>query len=110
METFGLSELIARRAQSERLYLEFLRVPTLSAGIYALPAEGVDPQQPHTEDEVYYVVRGRGRLMVGEEDHVVEAGSIVYVQAGVEHRFHTILEDLVILVFFAPPERTGAQG
>lgn len=104
MEAFELDELRAARAQAGRLYLEFLRVPALSMGLYELPAGGVDPQQPHTEDEVYYIVRGAGAIRVGGEDRPVRAGSVVFVGAGVEHRFHTITEDLAILVFFAPAE------
>ncbi len=104
MHAFELSRLVEDLRQSGDRYLEFLRVPSLSAGVYALPAGGVDPQQPHTEDEVYYVVSGRGVIRVGEEDRAVEPGSIVFVKADVAHRFHSIDEDLTLLVFFAPAE------
>jgi mannose-6-phosphate isomerase-like protein (cupin superfamily) len=69
-----------------------------------LPAGARDPQEPHTEDEVYHVVGGKGRIRVGEEDRTVEAGTVVFVEAGVDHRFHSIEEDLTVLVFFAPAE------
>ena len=108
MHAFTLSQLVEERRQSNRLYLEFLRVPSLSVGLYELPAGGVDPQQPHTEDEVYYVVSGQGTIRVGDEDRAVQAGSVVYVAAGVEHRFHSITQDLTILVFFAPAEGSRA--
>ena len=104
MDVYELSELAERRQAAGRLYLEFLRVPTISGGLYEFPAGGTDPQQPHTEDEVYVVMRGRARIQVAAEDREVQAGSIVFVAAGVEHRFHSILEDLTVLVFFAPPE------
>ena len=108
MQQFDLAHLVAARDASERPYLEFLRVPALSVGLYVLPAEGTDPQQPHSEDEVYYVASGRGRILVGTEDRDVGPGAIVYVPAGVEHRFHTIAEELTIVVFFAPAEYTQA--
>ncbi|MBV9231341.1 MAG: cupin domain-containing protein [Chloroflexi bacterium] len=108
MKAFDLAQLLVEHKQANKLYLEFLRVPTLSVGLYKLPADGVDPQQPHTEDEVYYIISGRGSIQVGEEHRTVEAGSVVFVQANVEHRFHTITEDLTILVFFAPAEYTQA--
>ncbi|MFL5731870.1 MAG: cupin domain-containing protein [Chloroflexia bacterium] len=104
MNAFELSQVLGERERSGRSYLEFLRVPSLSMGVYVLPAQGTDPQQPHTEDEVYYVVSGRASILVGDEDRPVEPGSIVFVEAGVEHRFHTIEEDLTVLVFFAPAE------
>jgi len=104
MIAFELANLIAERASSGRLYLEFLRVSSMSMGLYALPAGGVDPQKPHHEDEAYYIVSGRGQIRVGDEDRPVQPGSIVFVAAQVEHRFHSITEDLQILVFFAPAE------
>ena len=104
MQGFELTQLITRRAQSNKLYLEFLKVPDLSMGLYVLPAGGMDPQSPHTEDEVYYVVSGSAKIRVADEDRAVRAGSIVCVAKNVEHRFHSIEEELTVLVFFAPAE------
>ena len=104
MEAFDLTRLISEHDPSEEPYLEFLRAPSLSVGLYVLPAGATDPQQPHTEDEVYHVVSGRGRIQVGAEDRAVEAGTVVFVEAGVDHRFHAIAENLTVLVFFAPAE------
>jgi mannose-6-phosphate isomerase-like protein (cupin superfamily) len=104
MEAFTIQQLIAEQAVRERPYLEFLRNETMSLGIYALPAGGVDPQQPHAEDEVYYIVSGQGQITVGEETQPVQPGSLVFVAAHVPHKFHDITEDLKLLVFFAPPE------
>lgn len=101
-EAFYLLQVIEQRRRSGKSWLEFLRVPALSMGIYSLPAGAEDPQSPHTEDEVYYVVSGRAMLRVGSEDRVAEPGSILFVAANVKHRFHSIEEDLTSLVFFAP--------
>jgi mannose-6-phosphate isomerase-like protein (cupin superfamily) len=103
MDAFEIDAVKAAR-EVGRLYSEFIRVPSLSVGLYSLPAGGADPQSPHSEDEVYYVIRGRGQIRVGGEDRAVEAGSVVFVAADVEHRFHDIAEDMDILVFFAPAE------
>lgn len=108
MDSFTLAELQARRAESGRLYHEFLRVPTMSAGVYELAAGAEDPQQPHTEDELYYVVRGRAQIRVGTEVTPVATDSLIYVAARVEHRFFDIVEDLTVLVFFAPAEYSQA--
>lgn len=104
MQAFDLSQLIAELRRSNKSYLEFLRAPSTSVGLYALPAGGTDPQQPHAEDEVYYVVSGRGAIRVGEDDRAIAPGSILFVKANVEHHFHSIEEDLTLLVFFAPAE------
>jgi mannose-6-phosphate isomerase-like protein (cupin superfamily) len=63
-----------------------------------------DLQQPHTEDEVYYVVRGSGQITVGDEVRDVRTGSVVFVGTGVPHRFHDITEELVLFVAFGPAE------
>ncbi len=104
MEALDLPRLLSGHDFSGEPYLEFLRVPSLSVGLYVLPAGASDPQQPHTEDEVYHVVSGKGHIRVGAEDRAVGAGTVVFVEAGVEHRFHDIEEDLTVLVFFAPAE------
>ena len=104
MQAFELAQLLDQRSRSGKLYWEFLKVPDLSMGVYVLPAEGTDPQSPHTEDEVYYVASGKAQIRVGNEDRPVQAGSVVYVAKGVEHRFYSIKEELAILVFFAPAE------
>jgi mannose-6-phosphate isomerase-like protein (cupin superfamily) len=67
MQAFELTQLISQQKSNGRLYLEFLRVPDLSMGLYVLPAGGMDPQSPHTEDEVYYVVSGKAKIKVGDE-------------------------------------------
>lgn len=110
MEAFELTNLIDQQNETSQDYLEFLRVPALSAGLYMLAAGAVDMQKPHTEDEVYYVLSGRGIIRVGSEEHPVEAGTLIYVKANVEHRFHTITEDLRVLVLFAPAEYSAAQS
>jgi quercetin dioxygenase-like cupin family protein len=99
---FEIGDLLDRRSSSRQAAMEFLRVPSLSLEVYVLPAGGVDGQLPHAQDEVYYIVRGRALFRVEEEDRPVQPGTVLYVRAGVEHRFHTITEELVTLVFFAP--------
>lgn len=101
---FALSEIDRQRAQVGKPYREFLRVASMSAGLYVLVAGATDLQRPHHEDEMYYVVRGRARFLAGSEDREVSAGSVFFVAAEVEHRFYDIAEELAVLVFFAPAE------
>lgn len=105
MQAFELSQLLSESEHTGDVhYAEFLRHPSLSMGVYTLAAGALDPQQPHTEDEVYYIVSGQGSIRVGDEQHLVKAGSVVFVAANEPHRFFNITEDLTILVFFAPAE------
>ena len=55
-------------------------------------------------------MRGRAVIRVADEDRPVGPGSVIYVAATVPHRFHTIEEDLEILVIFAPAQHTGGQS
>src|ERR1041384_5844469 len=110
MQAYELDQVISQRSGTNKLYLEFLKVPDLSMGLYVLPAGGTDPQSPHTEDEVYYVVSGRAQILVAEENRPVQAGSIVYVEKNIAHRFHSIEEELTVLVFFAPAEYSNQKS
>ena len=104
----SLSDINRERASAGKLYREFLRVPVMSAGVYVLKTGATDPQRPHNEDELYYIVRGRARMRIGSgekmEEQSIQEGSIIFVEAHAEHRFFDITEDLEVLVFFAPAE------
>jgi mannose-6-phosphate isomerase-like protein (cupin superfamily) len=101
---FHIDDLSRQRGEHSKFYLEFLRVPAMSAGVYVLPKGATDPQKPHREDEMYYVVRGRARMQIGSDHAEVRAGSVIFVEAEREHRFYDIQEELEVLVFFAPAE------
>ncbi len=109
MDAFELDELVARLETSRHDFAEFFRAQKLSLTIAYWPAGAADDQTPHAEDEVYYVASGRARLRVRDEDRDVGPGSIVYVAADVDHRFHAIEEDLAVLVFWAPPRHSSSQ-
>ena len=111
MDAFETAELVAAQHRpGEQTYVDFLRKEMLSLGMSVWPAGGEDTQQPHTEDEVYVVMAGHGQIRVAGEDRAVKPGSVVYVGAGVEHRFHAVEEDLHVLVFWAPPYRSRADA
>jgi mannose-6-phosphate isomerase-like protein (cupin superfamily) len=97
-----LAAVEADRAESGKLYRQFMSCGSLSVGLYRLAAGADDPQAPHGEDEVYYIVSGRARLTAGDEDMAVAPGSTIFVAREIPHRFHSIEEDLSVLVFFAP--------
>jgi mannose-6-phosphate isomerase-like protein (cupin superfamily) len=103
-ERFVLDEVTRDRQQKGRAYLEFLRKEALSAGLYVLAPNAQDLQKPHAEDEIYYVLAGRARFRAGNKDLPVMPGDLFYVAAGEPHHFHEIVEELRLLVFFAPAE------
>jgi mannose-6-phosphate isomerase-like protein (cupin superfamily) len=106
---FRIDQLTNEQSRRGKPYFEFLRVPAMSAGVYILAAGASDPQKPHHEDELYYVVRGRARMQIGSgaetERAEVTAGSLIFVEAEREHGFYDVSEELEVLVFFAPAEQ-----
>lgn len=97
---FRIDEVIEQQKRLGPPYHEFLRVPSLSLGVYRLPVGAKDLQSPHDEDEVYFVLSGRGRARIEGREQAVEAGSILYVRATAEHSFFEIEEEMTLLVFF----------
>jgi len=83
-------------------YVELFSHGTLSVELYA--PRGQDPQSPHTRDEVYVVVTGRGQFHNGNDRHPFGPGDVLFVPAHVTHRFEEFSDDLVVWVFFYGPE------
>lgn len=80
---------------------------TLSVEIYR--PERVDRQQPHDRDEVYVVLSGSGQFVIGDVRQPFEPGEVLFVPAGVEHRFEDFTDDFATWVFFYGPEG-GERG
>jgi mannose-6-phosphate isomerase-like protein (cupin superfamily) len=99
---FQLEELARRVEGKEAQFVEFLRAPTLSCGVYRLPAGARDMQAPHLEDEIYLVLSGRAKLKIAGQEQEVTAGTILYVRATSEHTFFDIEEDLTLIAVFGP--------
>jgi len=110
MEPIQLDDVIEQLDDEDELFIEFLRRDSMSLEVYRLEAGAADPQDPHTEDEVYYIVSGSARIQIGDETHPVEEGDIVFVEREVEHYFFDIEADLVTLIFFAPPYGSLAEA
>jgi mannose-6-phosphate isomerase-like protein (cupin superfamily) len=83
-------------------YVELFRHGTLSVELYA-PRES-DPQTPHTRDEVYVVVTGRGEFVNDGARQRFGPGDLLFVPALVEHRFENFTGDLAVWVVFYGPE------
>jgi mannose-6-phosphate isomerase-like protein (cupin superfamily) len=75
---------------------------TFEAGLYA--PRGVDDQTPHTRDEAYVVVRGNGQFVCGSSRKAFAPGELLFVPAGVTHRFESFSNDLTVWVIFYGPQ------
>jgi len=110
-QSADLARVAAKASAAAGGYVgEVLKSDLLSVGVYILAAGATDGQKPHAEDEVYYAVRGSATLFAGGVEHPVREGTVLFVPARMEHRFHDIVEELVLVVFWAPPEGTVARG
>lgn len=105
-EAFSLEGLVERANTKKEAYLSFLERDTLSTGLYRLNAGSRDGQGAHGLDEVYYVIEGEATIRAGDEERKVKPGDVVFVAAGVEHRFLMIEKDLSVLVFFSKKPAT----
>ena len=93
---------IMKRSEAQNTnYGVFMRMPSISSGVYTLKKGQTDGQSPHIRDEIYYVIKGKARISVGTETHEVKEGALIFVEAYKEHKFFDISEDLAIVVFFA---------
>jgi mannose-6-phosphate isomerase-like protein (cupin superfamily) len=108
MHAFTLADTMRRLHAAGDPYLELVRVPDLSCGLYVLATGAQDPQQPHTEDEAYVVLAGRARFTAGDETRDCGPGDLIFVPALEPHRFHDITEELRVVVVFGPAEQAHA--
>src|SRR5438067_2224730 len=107
MQSFYSVEEIRKRIRGPIPYGEFLRISTMSCGLYVLQPGEKDFQRPHNEEEIYFVISGAARVKVvvenqPEQDRPIASGDIIFVKAHEQHRFHDVTQELVLLVVFAP--------
>ncbi len=93
---------LEKLAAHDAPFLTLFEHGTLAVEIYK--PEKVDLQQPHTRDEVYVVVSGRGEFINGDTRTTFEPGDFLFVPAGVEHRFENFTDDFSTWVLFYGPE------
>jgi mannose-6-phosphate isomerase-like protein (cupin superfamily) len=87
---------------SDQNFKELFEHGSLVVEIYK--PDKVDLQQPHTRDEIYVIACGSGYFVNGDSREEFEAGEVLFVPAGVEHRFEAFSEDFSTWVFFYGPE------
>ena len=100
-KVFDLQNLLTQLENKGGYFLDFLKVRNLEAGIIVLHPEQEDTQEPHFADELYYIIEGTGSMELGKMIIPVKKGSMVFVPAGLPHKFYGNKEDLVVLYMFA---------
>lgn len=98
---FELQDLVSRLDKEGGYFLDFLKIRDLETGIIVLHPGEEDTQEPHSADELYYVIQGSGLMELGKSKRSVKKGSIIFVPARMHHRFYGNKEDLIVLYMFA---------
>jgi mannose-6-phosphate isomerase-like protein (cupin superfamily) len=94
-----VNDLISELDKFGGYFMDFITTRQIQAGIIRLHANDRDSQQPHPVDEVYFVIQGKGMILINGENYSIKEGTSIFVPADTEHRFHGNSEDLV--VFYA---------
>lgn len=89
-------------ASDGKRYVQMLRHGTMSLLLYA--PKGTDDQQPHARDELYVVMKGHGIFVRDSTRTEFKIGDVLFVGAGVSHRFENFTDDLALwVVFYGQP-------
>ena len=85
---------------TEEYFMTIFKRKGLEMGILRLRKGETDTQEPHSVDEVYFVVEGTGHIEIEEKTKPVNPADFIFVPANVHHRFVVGNKDLVVLYFF----------
>ena len=102
MDRLTIANALESLKGEESAFKELFSHGTLSVEIYK--PEGIDHQQPHSRDELYVVSSGSGYFVNGNSREKFEQGEVLFVPAGVVHRFEDFTEDFSTWVIFYGPE------
>jgi len=100
--TLNLADAGSAIAKAGANFLTLFRQGTLEIEIYR--PVGIDRQEPHAKDEVYVVIDGIGKFMHGNRRSSFHRGDVLFVRAGIPHRFEDFSPDFATWVFFYGPE------
>jgi mannose-6-phosphate isomerase-like protein (cupin superfamily) len=95
-KVFQLNKLLSELDGQGGYFIDFISTRGIHAGIIRLHAGEKDTQEPHSVDEVYYVIEGNGFIKLNGKDHQISQVSCIFVPAKADDMFHGNKQDLVI--------------
>jgi mannose-6-phosphate isomerase-like protein (cupin superfamily) len=95
-QIFDLDTFLSNFPKS-RYFIDVMDTPTMTVGIINLKKDQEDTQQPHTSDEIYYIISGRGTIEIDGIKNEVNPGKIIYIPKKIHHSFHAISNELIVL-------------
>jgi mannose-6-phosphate isomerase-like protein (cupin superfamily) len=96
---FELTDLLSELEKGSGYFIDFVTTKGIQAGIMRLHSDENDTQEPHSVDEVYYVIEGNGFIKLSDKNHPIKQGTSIFVPAGTEHRFYG--NTRALLIFYA---------
>jgi mannose-6-phosphate isomerase-like protein (cupin superfamily) len=90
-------DIILSNLHKSRYFIDVLDTPTMAVGIINLKKDQEDSQQPHTSDEIYFVISGKGTIEIDGIKNEVNPGKIIYIPKKIHHSFHAISNELIVL-------------
>lgn len=99
-QIFDIDNFLSNFPKS-RYFVDVMDTPTMEVGIINLKKDQEDTQQPHTSDEIYYVISGRGTIEIDGIKNEVNTGKIIYIPRKIRHSFHAFSNELIVLYIFA---------
>ena len=97
---YNTTDYIKKIKKSDSYFHTFLDNESLAAGILSLKPGEEDTQEPHTSDEIYYILEGNGYLKINKKDYKISPGMAYYVPKDIEHCFFGNTKQLIVLYFF----------
>jgi len=94
-KVFELNKLLSELDGRGGYFIDFVSTRGIQAGIIRLHPGENDTQEPHSVDEVYYVIQGNGFIKLNGKDHQIREGTSIFVPAKADHRFHGNRQDLL---------------
>ena len=101
MASFYELDKILSTIERDEYFVDLLNKKSLDAGIIRLREDQKDTQTTHSLDELYYVIEGKGYILVNQKNHKISKGTTIFVPAYTEHNFHGNHGDLIVLYVFA---------
>jgi mannose-6-phosphate isomerase-like protein (cupin superfamily) len=96
---FELERLISELDKQGNYFLNFVKLNALQVGILRLRPFEKDVQEPHSGDEIYFVIRGNGFIKMNNKKNKIMPNSFIYVPANMEHQFVDNPEELIVAYF-----------
>jgi mannose-6-phosphate isomerase-like protein (cupin superfamily) len=105
MEKFALSvedAIAALKNETNKKFTVLLQHGSMQIEYFA--PKNIDTQSPHLQDEIYVIASGNSEFYRNGESINCKTGDVIFVPAGMEHRFKNFTSDFATWVIFYGPQ------